>query len=136
MRLIGLDWGTVRVGVAMSDEEQKLAFPLQHTLESASAIDDVQKLTEEYEVEKIVLGLPLSLKGEVTESSSKVRKFADKLKERLKLEVEFVDERFSSVASTQALHEQNVKEAEQRQIKDNIAAALMLQQYLDTKSKN
>lgn len=133
MRIIGLDWGTVRVGIAMSDEDQKLAFPLQHTLESAKAIDDIQGLVEEYGVESIVMGMPISLKGTSTESTEKAKKFAQKLQERLKIDIQFVDERFSSVASTTALHEQDIKEAEQRRIKDNIAAALMLQQYLDTK---
>jgi putative holliday junction resolvase len=135
MRIIGLDWGSVRVGIAMSDEEQKMAFPLQHTLESPKAIDDIQNLVDEYGVEEIVMGMPVSLKGTPTESTEKAKKFAQKLQERLKINVEFVDERFSSVASTAALHEQEIKEAEQRRIKDNIAAALMLQQFLDTKNK-
>ena len=133
MRLIGLDWGTVRVGVAMTDEEQKMAFPLQQTFESAKAIQEIQKLLDEYEIEKVVIGLPLSLKGEETESSRLTKKFAEKIEDKLKIPVEFIDERFSSVASTQALHDQNIKEAEQRHIKDNVAAALLLQQFIDNK---
>jgi putative holliday junction resolvase len=135
MRVIGLDWGTVRIGIAMSDEDQKLAFPLQHTLEASTAIDDIQHMIEEYGVDKVIMGMPVSLKGEDTGSTEKAKKFAQKLQERIKMDVEFIDERFSSVASTHALHEQGVKEEEQRHIKDNIAAALMLQQYLDTKNK-
>jgi putative holliday junction resolvase len=134
MRIIGLDWGSVRVGIAMSDEDQKLAFPLQHTLESPQAIDEIQSLVDEYQVEKVVMGMPISLKGTATESTEKAKKFAQKLQERLKIGIDFVDERYSSVASTAALREQDIKEEEQRRIKDNIAAALMLQQYLDTKN--
>ena len=133
MRLIGLDWGTVRVGIAMSDEEQKMAFPLQQTIASSTAVDEILKLSEEYDVEKIIIGLPVSLKGEETESAEKTRKFAKKIEDRVHLPIEFVDERFSSVASTQSLHDQNIKEAEQRHIKDNVAAALLLQQFIDNK---
>jgi len=132
MRIIGLDWGTVRVGVAMSDEEGKLAFPLQHTLDGKTAPEDIRKLAEEYDVGKIVLGLPLNLQGQESDSSRKTRKFADKVKRLTGMEPQFVDERFSSVQSGQALRQQEIKEKDQRQIKDNIAAALMLQNYLDS----
>lgn len=131
MRIIGLDWGTVRVGIAMSDEEKKLAFPLQYTLETKKAIEEIQKLVTEYEVEKIVLGLPLSLSGKETASTKKVRQFGAKLEKILNIKIDYFDERFSTVASTQALHEQEIKEKEQRTIKDNIAAALLLQKYLE-----
>jgi putative Holliday junction resolvase len=132
-RIMSVDWGTVRVGVAMTDEEQKLAFPLQHTLETKTAGDEIRKLTEEYQIERILVGLPLSLQGQQGESAQKAQKFGDDLAKRTGLQVEYVDERFSSVASTQALHEQDIKEKDQRQIKDNISAALLLQQYLDNK---
>ena len=135
MRIIGLDWGSVRVGIAMSDEDGKMAFPLQHTLETSTSLEDIQRLKEEYDVGLVVMGMPISLKGQETESTDKAKRFAERLKQKIGIEIEFVDERFSSVASTQALHEQGMKEAEQRHIKDNIAAALMLQQYLDTKNK-
>jgi putative holliday junction resolvase len=134
-RVLGVDWGTVRVGVAMSDEEQKLSFPLQHPLESRTAIEEIQKMVEEYDVGKIVIGLPLSLQGQETESTQRTRKFAENVRKKTGLDPEFVDERFSSVASTQALRQQEVKEKDQRQIKDNIAAALMLQKYLETNNK-
>jgi putative holliday junction resolvase len=132
-RIIGVDWGTVRVGVAMSDEEQKLAFPLQHPLETKSAAEEIRKLAGEYEVEKIVIGLPLSLSGQSGESAEKARKFGGEVARKTGLPVEYLDERFSSVASTHALREQHVKEKDQRHIKDNVAAALLLQQHLDKK---
>lgn len=135
MRIIGLDWGTTRVGIAMTDEEQHLAFPLQHTLDSKTAIEEIIKLSEEYSVEKIILGMPKSLDGKQNASTEKTQKFADKLKSELKLEIELVDERFSTVQSTKSLQAQEIKEKDQREIKDNIAAALLLQQYLDSKSK-
>jgi putative Holliday junction resolvase len=134
-RVIGVDWGSVRVGIAMSDEEGKLAFPLHHTLETKSAIDEIKKLTEEYEVAKIVIGLPLNLQGKVTGSAEKTKKFGEQLSKKTGLPIDYFDERFTSVASTKSLQEQEIKEKDQRQIKDNIAAALLLQQYLE-KNKN
>ncbi len=134
MRVIGLDWGTVRIGVAMSDEEQKMAFPLQHPLENKTAIAKVRELVEEYGVEKIVLGIPVSLQSQPTPSTEKAKKFGEKLEKELGIKVDYVDERFSTVASTNTLHDQGIKEKEQRLIKDNIAAALFLQQYLEKKN--
>jgi putative Holliday junction resolvase len=135
MRILGMDWGSVRVGVAMSDEEQKLAFPLQYSLESKKAIEELKKLIKDYEIEKIVLGLPISLKGTPTDSTIKTKQFAERLEKELAIKIEFVDERFSSVESGKSLQQQEIREKDQRQIKDNIAAALMLQQYLDIKNK-
>lgn len=134
-RVLGIDWGTVRVGVAMSDEGQKLSFPLQYPLESKNAIEEIEKLVHEYNVEKVVIGLPISLKGQETESSKKVKKFGENLRKKINIEPIFIDERFSSVTSAQSLHEQEIKEKDQRQIKDNVSAALLLQQYLDKKIK-
>lgn len=131
---MSVDWGTVRVGVAMTDEEQKLAFPLQHTLETKVAVSEIQKLAGEYEIEKIIIGLPLSLQGEMGESAKKAQKFGEELNKKTGLAVEYVDERFSSVASGKSLQEQQIKEKDQRSIKDNIAAAILLQQYLDKKT--
>jgi putative Holliday junction resolvase len=136
MRVIGLDWGTVRVGVAMSDEEAKLAFPLQHTLEAQTAIKDIVKMIEEYQVSKIVLGLPVSMQGSETDSTVRTKKFAEKLSAEVKIPIETVDERLSSVASAQALHQQGLATKDHKAVKDNIAAALMLQQYLDIKNKS
>ncbi len=131
---MSVDWGTVRVGVAMTDEEQKLAFPLQHTLETKVAVSEIQKLAGEYEIEKIIIGLPLSLQGEMGESAKKAQQFGEELNKKTGLKVEYVDERFSSVASGKSLQEQQIKEKDQRSIKDNIAAAILLQQYLDKKT--
>ncbi|MBX4187754.1 MAG: Holliday junction resolvase RuvX [Candidatus Doudnabacteria bacterium] len=130
-RIIGIDWGTVRVGVAMSDEEAKLSFPLQNPLPTKTAISEVSKLAEEYQVKKIIIGLPLSLSGEEGESAEKTKKFGSEISKQTGIEVEYMDERFSSVASSKALAAQDIKEKDQREIKDNIAAALMLQQYLE-----
>lgn len=133
MRILALDWGEVRVGAAISDEEGKIAFPLENPIDSKQAIKEIKKIIQEQGVELVLLGLPKNLAGLDGESAKKLRVFADKLFAETKIPISLIDERFTSTQATKLLHEQGIKEKNQRQIKDNIAAQIMLQQYLDTK---
>lgn len=134
MRILALDWGTVRIGGAVSDPDGRIAFPLSQVLESKNSVEEVQKIVQELEVEKILIGLPKAMSGQDTESTQKAQVFIDKIKASLSIPVETADERLSSVGAGRALQQQGVREKDQRGIKDNIAAQLMLQQYLDTKN--
>ena len=134
MRVLALDWGDVRVGAAVSDEEGKIAFPLDKFIESRGAIDEIKKIIEELGVQKILIGNPRSLSGESSRSSNKVAEFVDKLKKEISIPIEMFDERFSSVAAGKTLDEEGLSEKKQREIKDNIAAQLILQSYLDKNS--
>jgi len=133
MRILALDWGTVRVGAAISDEMQQIAFPLKEAFDSKQAIEEIKKLLSEYEFEKILVGLPKSLAGGATQSSNRVNQFIEQIKNAVAIPVETMDERFSSVGAGRSLEEQGLNQKEQREIKDNITAQLMLQSYLDTK---
>jgi putative Holliday junction resolvase len=133
MRILALDWGTVRVGGAISDPDGQFAFALEEALEAKTSIEEIKKLIAEKEVGKIIIGLPKSLGGQDTASTTGAEKFIEKVRQ-LGVEVETVDERFSSVAAGKALGSQGIKEKDQRGMKDNMAAQLMLQQYLDTKN--
>lgn len=133
MRILALDWGTVRVGAAVSDPDGKIAFPLDRFIESKNAIDEVKKIVEELKVEKILVGLPKGLAGQDTESTTRTEKFVTDLKTAVGQSIELLDERLSSVAAGKTLSNMGVSEKDQREIKDNLAAQLMLQQYLDTK---
>ena len=133
MRYLALDWGTVRIGAALSDPDGKIAFPLDRFIESQMAIPEIKKLVQEREIEKILIGLPKGLKGQETVSTEEVRKFGAKLQEIIANPVEYLDERFTSVAAGKKLSAIGMSEKDQRPIKDNIAAQMMLQQYLDTK---
>ena len=132
MRYLALDWGTVRVGAAVSDPEGKIAFPMEHILETKNSIEEIKKLATELQVEKILIGLPTNLSGESTASTDKTLRFIEKIKVETGLPVESFDERFSSIGAGKVLSTSGMKEKDQREIKDNIAAQLMLQQYLDT----
>ena len=134
MRILALDWGQVRVGAAVSDESGKIAFPLEKFIESKNAIGEIKKIIDELKVEKILVGHPKSLSGSESQSSKQVSEFVANLKTEVQIPLEMFDERFSSVAAGKTLQEQGMPEKKQRKIKDNIAAQLMLQQYLDTKN--
>src|SRR5688500_11343864 len=134
MSYLALDWGTVRVGAAISDQGGKIAFPLDHILETKNAVEEIKNISSELQVEKIIVGLPTSLKGDKTESTDKTLKFIEHLKAEHCLTIELFDERFRSVEAGKILSNDVMKEKDQREFKDNIASQLMLQQYLDTKN--
>ena len=133
MRILALDWGTVRIGVAISDPDGKIAFPFEKFLETKSALPEIKNIVDEKEVERIIIGLPKSMSGEASQSSKQVEEFVGKLKELVACSIEYVDERLSSVAAGKTLSEQGLNQQQQRGLVDNLAAQQMLQQYLETK---
>ncbi len=108
MRVLALDWGTVRIGGAITDELGKIAFPMEKFIESKNATSEIKKIVDEKDVQKIIVGLPKNLSGEDTDSTKLVEEFAKELKEKVGVEVEFFDERFSSVGATKTLSNQGL----------------------------
>ena len=135
MRILALDWGDVRVGLAISDEDQKIAFPLDKIIDRKDAVAEIKSIILQYSVGKVILGLPITLSGQTGNSAEKVKQFASELNKEIGIRIEFVDERFSSVGAGKILAVGGMSEKDQRQIKDNIAAQQILQQYLDTPQK-
>lgn len=133
MRVLALDWGTVRIGAAISDPDGKIAFPLDKFIDSKNSIDEIKSIVEEKNVEKILLGIPKSLAGTDTESTKSARAFGELLG-GLGIPIEYLDERLSSKAASKTLSELGVSQKEQRERVDNLASQQLLQTYLDTKS--
>ena len=133
MRAMALDVGQRRIGIALSDPDGSLAYArgvikrgkLNHDL------DEIAAVVEEEEVEVVVVGLPRSLDGTLGPQAERVQRFADPLRQRLSVPVEFWDERLSTVAANRALEEAGVPARERRERIDAAAAALILQAYLD-----
>ena len=136
MRYLALDWGTVRMGAAVSDPDGKIAFPLDRFIDGQHAIGEIKKIIQELEVEKILVGLPKGMAGQDTKTTEAVQKFLAELRSQVAPSVEVFDERLSSVAAGKQLSAQGVKVRDQRELKDNLAAQMMLQQHLDTKKLN
>lgn len=135
MRILALDWGEVRIGAAVSDPSGKIAFALEKVIDSKRAVDEIKKIIAETNTESIVLGLPKNLASEEGKSARKLKLFADKLFASVGIPIILVDERFSTVQADKLLKSQGLSEKQQRPIKDNIAAQVMLQQYLDSRNK-
>lgn len=135
MRVIALDIGDVRIGVAMSDFLGMLASPLEVIdRNKCNAVERIKKIVEENKVETVVAGLPKSLNGEEKVQAEKVRAFVKLLEEALNKEIVFIDERYSTVAADRMLKETTKKNAiEKRKVVDKIAATYILQTYLDMK---
>ena len=133
MRALGLDVGERRIGAAVSDPEGILAMPLA-AIEARSeneALERIEALAREHDVERVVVGLPLSLDGSLGPQAQRVKSFADALAERIELPVVTWDERLSTVAAGRALADAGVKRGKRKKRLDSTAASLILQGYLD-----
>ena len=136
MRILALDVGDKRVGVAVSDLLGILASPLT-TIERTSdnqAIDAILDIADEQEAGEIVVGLPISLSGGYSEQTRSVAAFARKLEERSPVPVKTADERYSTVEAERLLSQSKPKRARSRGEIDSAAAAVILQSYLDTRA--
>jgi putative Holliday junction resolvase len=135
--MLALDVGERRVGVALCDETRTLARPLL-TLKRASKTEDFAKLAavcREHAIEKVIVGLPRTLRGEEGPQARRVRRYAAELQAALNLPIDFWDERFSSVDAQERLASAGRKRARNlrpaRGEIDAAAAAIILQEYLD-----
>jgi putative Holliday junction resolvase len=133
VRLLALDVGDVRIGVALSDETATLASGLA-TLRAVGPRKDAQAvaaLVREHGVGEVVVGLPLRLDGSLGPQGEKVLGFVERLRRVLRVPVVTRDERLTSVAAVERLAEAGVKRRERRVRLDQAAAALILQELLD-----
>lgn len=135
MRILALDLGDARIGVALSDETATLASALL-TLRSIGPRRDASKvasLAREHGVGQVVVGMPLRLDGSVGPQGEKVKAFVERLRRSLRVPVVLWDERLSSVAADQLLAEAGVRRRERKVRIDRAAATLILQGYLDSR---
>ncbi len=134
MRTLGLDLGKRRIGVAVSDPLGLVARPVE-TVQAVSLNVDVEKITaiaHEMEAELIVVGDPIHMSGDAGIMSGRVRKFGDMLAHVSGLPVEYCDERLTTVEAQRILHDSGVPPKKVRKQIDAVAAAVILQSYLNT----
>lgn len=139
-RVLGIDFGERRVGLALSDPSATIAQPLPTLLRRAGKRPPVAAITEIIAangVERIVIGLPLNLNGDETEWTGAVREFGEKLAQRAGIPIDYLDERMTSVQAERAVRGSGLKksEREQKQRIDAAAAVLLLQTYLDRQTR-
>ena len=133
MRVLGLDVGDRHIGIAMSDAlgltAQRLTLLTRRT--QAEDVEAIAALAAQHGASAIVVGLPLMKSGTRGTQAEKVRVFADALERRVGHPVQWVDERLTTVQGTRALLETNTSRRKRKQVIDQVAAQLILQQFLD-----
>lgn len=132
-RIMGIDFGSKRVGVSISDPTLTIAQGLTVLKNNHEVFDKIMKLCSEYNVGAIVVGLPLGLNGRYSKKTNEVIKFISELKTRLDIEIIKWDERFTTKIAQKAKLEMNLKKGKRREksFDDIIASSLILQSYLD-----
>ncbi|MBC8322480.1 MAG: Holliday junction resolvase RuvX [Candidatus Marinimicrobia bacterium] len=133
-RILGIDYGEKRVGLALSDPMKIIASPFNTIPNNPELITDIQSIIKEKEVEIVVVGLPKGMKGQVTAQTEKVNRFVEMLIDN-NIKVELIDERLTSVSAEKALIEQGIKTGHNKGLIDQTAAAIILQQYLDSQKR-
>ncbi|MEE8437095.1 MAG: Holliday junction resolvase RuvX [Candidatus Neomarinimicrobiota bacterium] len=132
-RILGIDHGNRRIGLALSDPMQIISKPLETITYSniKTVFEKLKLLVREKEVEKIILWLPLGMRGHDTDQTRQVREFGVLLESELMIKVDFEDERLSSLSARKILILQGVKTGHEKGQVDKTAAAIILQQHLD-----
>ncbi len=136
MRILALDHGTKRIGVALSDQLKMIAQPLEFI--PAEPFGDflarLKELIRTKEVELILVGMPRNMDGSYGEAAGKVREFVTVLKETVAVPLQLWDERLTSAQANRVLIEGNVRRMDRKEKVDKMAAAILLQSYLDSLS--
>jgi putative Holliday junction resolvase len=133
-RIMGIDYGTARIGIALSDELQMLAHPAETIVVAPGKepFGQIAALAREKNVERIIVGLPRNMSGEPGEAATRVQGFAEKLARAVECEVRTWDERLSTVAAHRSLREAGKSTRQTRHYVDQVAAQIFLQSYLDS----
>ena len=134
-RVLGVDFGQARIGVAISDELGMLAHPVE-TIPGARINDAAKRVAEiarERDVERVVIGMPRHMNGEMGAAAAEATAFADKLRPLLQCPITMWDERLSTTAANRALRDAGQKTKRTRGIVDQVAAQMILQGYLDSR---
>jgi len=137
-RILGIDYGERRIGLAISDPIGIIAQPL-FTLDTQKTTDvfsEIQKLIREKNVEQIIVGLPKNMDGTIGKKGKEVLEFAKNLSRQINVKVNLWDERLSSVESQKILRDTKKKTRQDKKNIDKLSASLILQGYLENAKKN
>lgn len=128
---LGVDAGKARVGVSVCDRDGLLATPVSTLTRGEGTIGELRDLVDEYAAVEVVVGLPLSLRGDDTVSTADARALAAELAAAVEVPIRLVDERLSTVSAQRALHQSGRSVKGSRPVIDQVAAVIILQNALD-----
>ncbi len=134
MRVLGIDYGDVRTGIAISDPLGYTAQGVEtitHGKDEKMLLNKLEEIIKKYSVELIVIGFPINMNATKGPRAEKTEKFIEKLKSRFHLKVEKVDERLTTVAAHRAMTELGISKEKKKNIVDTMSATYILQMYLD-----
>ena len=133
-RILAIDFGDVRVGLALSDLTCTISKPFKtiNYINIGDLLNQIFEITKENKVNKIVVGIPYNMKGEDTKQTIKVREFVSALENKMDYKIDLIDERLTSSEAEKFMHQMNIKTGHNKDKIDKIAASIILQEYLDT----
>lgn len=137
-RILALDYGKRRIGVAISDALGITAQPLETWVgaDIKKVICNIQQLIEDQGVVEVLVGMPLNLKGEQGEIAEKVLEFTQSLRNNLDVEINLWDERLTSKLAERTMQQMGMKPSRKKEKIDQLASVILLQNYLDFKESN
>lgn len=136
-RVAGIDYGTVRIGVAVSDPDRILASPYENYVRKSVGRDAeyFKRLVQEERITQFVVGLPLHLSGDLSEKAKEALEFGRWLTEQTGVQVDFFDERYTSVEAERILRSAKLTDKKRRERRDMLAAQILLSAYIDSGCK-
>jgi len=134
MRVIGLDIGTKRIGMAISDEGCIIARGLNSIERNGKEVEKIKEIIKKYNVEKIVYGLPLKMDGSISAQTEIVASFISKLKKEISIPLLPWDERLSTKQAETILIQADISRKKRKKLIDKLSAQIILQNYLDAKN--
>jgi len=138
-RILGIDFGTSRIGLSLSDPLLILAQPYETLKNDSETMHRIVDIVEREQVGQVIVGMPLNLKGQKGKKALEVEQFVGRLKEHLRVEVMVWDERFTTLMAHQTLRRMGTKKRDRETNKgriDAMAASLLLQSYLDSRKRS
>jgi putative Holliday junction resolvase len=129
--ILGIDFGRARIGLAISDELRLLAHPLKTIPANKDSVNKIAEVVRDRKIDKVVVGIPRHLSGEIGKTANEALEFAAKVRARVPCPVETWDERLTTVAANRALRDAGKKTRDTRNLVDQVAAQMILQGYLD-----
>ncbi len=133
-RILGVDYGQARIGLAISDELLMLAHPLETVKAGKDAIARIAEIVKDRNVGAVVVGIPRRMSGELGTAAEEALQFTEKLRQLVSCEVVTWDERLTTVAANRALRDAGKKTRDTRTYVDQVAAQMILQGYLDRRA--
>ncbi len=135
-RLLAIDHGQKRIGLALSDPDKIISKPLKTIsyLNYGDLLKELILIINEHQVEQLIIGLPIGMHGNKTSQSEKVEEFKSFVEKKIDIPIIYVDERLSSVSAKKSLISQGIKTGYNKSKVDQTAAAIFLQYYLDKKN--